>query len=61
MFGAKVTDEFNHVNGLELICRAHQLVMEGWKYQFPKQVPIVKLVFKSYIIAVNPSPHNIIL
>lgn len=37
LFGAKVTDEFNRVNGLELICRAHQLVMEGYKYQFRNQ------------------------
>ncbi|KAG5188539.1 Metallo-dependent phosphatase-like protein [Tribonema minus] len=35
LFGAKVADEFRHVNGLELICRAHQLVMEGYKYHFP--------------------------
>ena len=23
LFGKKVTDHFNHINGLELICRAH--------------------------------------
>ncbi len=28
LFGSKVTREFNRVNGLDLICRAHQLVME---------------------------------
>ena len=35
LFGAKVATEFNQVNGLELICRAHQLVQEGLKYMFP--------------------------
>ncbi|GMH40886.1 hypothetical protein BSKO_08790 [Bryopsis sp. KO-2023] len=35
LFGAKVATEFNHINGLELICRAHQLVQEGLKYMFP--------------------------
>ncbi len=29
LFGAKVVNEFNHLNKLELICRAHQLVQEG--------------------------------
>jgi hypothetical protein len=26
LFGGRVTSEFNTINGLELICRAHQLV-----------------------------------
>eukprot|EP00959_Pyramimonas_sp_CCMP1952_P291497 6097409-Pyramimonas_sp.AAC.1 len=37
LFGTRVTAEFNQVNGLELICRAHQLVQEGLKYMFPEK------------------------
>lgn len=31
LFGHKVATEFNHVNGLKTIARAHQLVNEGYK------------------------------
>lgn len=34
LFGDKVATEFNHVNGIELIARAHQLVNEGFKWHF---------------------------
>ena len=37
IYGWKVVDEFTHINNLELICRAHQLVMEGFKYWFEKK------------------------
>ncbi|KAI9012753.1 Metallo-dependent phosphatase-like protein [Gaertneriomyces semiglobifer] len=37
LFGSKVTTEFNHVNSLLLIARAHQLVQEGYKYMFTDQ------------------------
>ncbi|KAI3907941.1 hypothetical protein MKW98_003586, partial [Papaver atlanticum] len=35
LFGSRVTTEFNHINNLVLVCRAHQLVQEGLKYMFP--------------------------
>lgn len=34
LFGGDVVDQFNRTNKLDLICRAHQLVMEGYKYMF---------------------------
>jgi serine/threonine-protein phosphatase 6 catalytic subunit len=34
LFGKRVTDEFCMINNLQLIARAHQLVMEGRKYHF---------------------------
>lgn len=31
-FGSDITEAFNHRNGLKLICRAHQLVNEGFNW-----------------------------
>jgi len=36
LFGGNVVKQFNHTNNLDLISRAHQLVMEGYKYHFEK-------------------------
>lgn len=34
VFGSKVTNDFCHINGIDLIARAHQLVQEGYIYWF---------------------------
>ncbi|XP_069119666.1 serine/threonine-protein phosphatase 6 catalytic subunit isoform X1 [Argopecten irradians] len=41
LFGSKVTNEFVHINNLKLICRAHQLVHEGYKYMFDEKLVTV--------------------
>jgi len=41
LFGNKVTNEFMEKNNLKLICRAHQLVHEGYKYVFNEQLVTV--------------------
>lgn len=34
LFGGDVVAQFNQTNDIELICRAHQLVMDGYKFMF---------------------------
>lgn len=41
LFGSKATSEFNEINGIELICRAHQLVQEGYAYKFDEKLVTV--------------------
>jgi serine/threonine-protein phosphatase 4 catalytic subunit len=38
LFGHDVVTEFNNANNIDLICRAHQLVMEGYKWHFNESV-----------------------
>lgn len=41
LFGDKVVKDFNHINGVRLIARAHQLVNDGFEYWFDKQLVTV--------------------
>ncbi|XP_017005938.2 serine/threonine-protein phosphatase 4 catalytic subunit-like [Drosophila takahashii] len=38
LFGSDVAAMFNRANDLDLICRAHQLVMEGYRWHFDHSV-----------------------
>jgi serine/threonine-protein phosphatase 6 catalytic subunit len=41
LFGSKVVQEFQHLNEVKLIVRAHQLVQEGYKWHFNKKLVTV--------------------
>ena len=38
IFGGDVAKEFTQVNGLDLVCRAHQMTMDGYHYFFEGEV-----------------------
>ena len=41
LFGADITKAFAHHNALDLIARAHQLAMEGYKHMFDQTIVTV--------------------
>mmetsp|Transcript_2984 Transcript_2984/g.3399 ORF Transcript_2984/g.3399 Transcript_2984/m.3399 type:complete len:324 (-) Transcript_2984:404-1375(-) len=41
LFGKDVVEQFNHRNNLKIICRSHQLVMQGYKEVFDSQLTTV--------------------
>eukprot|EP01080_Neovahlkampfia_damariscottae_P007193 gene7193-11509_t len=41
LFGGDIVKQFNQVNELKLVARAHQLVMEGFKYMFDESLVTV--------------------
>jgi serine/threonine-protein phosphatase 6 catalytic subunit len=49
IFGFRVAEEFNYINGLDLICRGHRLVLEGFKYWFPKNSLVTVYSCPNYV------------
>lgn len=49
IFGGDVAKEFNEVNGLELVCRAHQIAMDGYQYFFDGACCTVGSLMWSYM------------
>ena len=47
LFGSNCVKQFNHTNHIDVIARAHQLVMEGYKYMFDKQLVTVWSALRS--------------
>ena len=41
LFGGDVVAKFNHINNIKVVARAHQLVMEGYKWMFDKSLVTV--------------------
>lgn len=38
LFGPDITEQFLHASGLEVLCRAHQLVLDGYEWMHNKQL-----------------------
>ncbi len=43
-FGQDISEQFNSNNGLNLVSRAHQLVMEGYNWSHEQQVGIAAVL-----------------
>lgn len=41
LFGSSIVHQFNHVNNISVIARAHQLVMDGFRWWFDKKLVTV--------------------
>lgn len=49
-FGQDISETFNHSNGLTLVSRAHQLVMEG--YNWLVCLNVFQILYKSILLLI---------
>jgi len=57
-FGQDIAQQFNHTNGLSLISRAHQLVMEGFNWC---QVSIPNVRFYPLFFLIQSSVYQTVM
>ena len=50
LFGEKDVNKFNHINNIELIARAHQLIQEGYQFLFHNQLVFDEHMNRSFKI-----------
>lgn len=55
-FGQDIATQFNHTNGLTLISRAHQLVMEGYNWC---QVRESGFIFSAFVFVFSVSSKEV--
>ena len=53
LFGGDITLQFNSTNKIDLIARAHQLVMEGYKYMFNESLVTVRSLATLPVLAMG--------
>jgi serine/threonine-protein phosphatase 2A catalytic subunit len=56
-FGQDISEAFNHNNGLTLVARAHQLVMEGYNWSQDRNVVTI---FSGKYTSTRPTIHELI-
>lgn len=62
-FGQDISEAFNHNNGLTLVARAHQLVMEGYNWSQDRNVVTIfsgnglLVALRFIILTLSPAPN----
>lgn len=58
-FGQDISETFNHSNGLTLVSRAHQLVMEGYNWLVRLEI-LFLIIILIYIFSIRCHDRNVV-